>query len=167
MSDAQKEDVVVGDANKTKETEASPSAVPTESRNILVPVDPSMDPKICDSIKAAIADMYMKGDVVHLLHCIGQRIIRQEEKARKYIEENFVTWLKELKVPFVIEIGQASTETDSIGRVICRRAERLGASCVVLAKHNRGAIKEFFLGSVTSYCLHHCKMPMLIIPSQD
>lgn len=42
-------------------------------------------------------------------------------------------------------------DNDSIGAVICKRAEQLNASAVVLAKHNKGAIKEFFVGSVTNY----------------
>jgi nucleotide-binding universal stress UspA family protein len=34
---------------------------------------------------------------------------------------------------------------------------------VVLAKHNRGKIKEFFVGSVTSYCVKHCKSPVVVL----
>jgi hypothetical protein len=39
------------------------------------------------------------------------------------------------------------TDNDSIGEAICKRAEALNASAVVMAKHQRGAIAEFFLGS--------------------
>jgi nucleotide-binding universal stress UspA family protein len=39
------------------------------------------------------------------------------------------------------------TDNDSIGEAICKRAEALNAAAVVMAKHQRGAIAEFFLGS--------------------
>lgn len=34
-----------------------------------------------------------------------------------------------------------ATDNESIGAVICKRADQLQASCVVMAKHNKGAIK--------------------------
>ena len=34
---------------------------------------------------------------------------------------------------------------------MCKRAEALGAAAVVMAKHQRGAIAEFFLGSVSGW----------------
>lgn len=43
------------------------------------------------------------------------------------------------------------TDNDSIGEAICKRGEALGAAAVIMAKHQRGAIAEFFLGSVTKY----------------
>lgn len=39
------------------------------------------------------------------------------------------------------------TDNDSIGEAVCKRAEALNAAAVVMAKHQRGAIAEFFLGS--------------------
>ncbi len=35
-----------------------------------------------------------------------------------------------------------STDNDSIGAVICKRAEQLNASAIVLAKHNRGTVRQ-------------------------
>ncbi len=45
------------------------------------------------------------------------------------------------------EIVHFLTDNDSIGEAICKRAEALNAAAVVMAKHQRGAIAEFFLGS--------------------
>lgn len=58
-------------------------------------------------------------------------------------------------------LASLPADNDSIGAVICKRADQLNASAVVLAKHNKGAIKEFFVGSVTNYvsvctCAHVC-----------
>jgi nucleotide-binding universal stress UspA family protein len=34
----------------------------------------------------------------------------------------------------------------------CCRAEKTGAVAVVMAKHSKTALQEFFVGSVTNYC---------------
>jgi len=39
-----------------------------------------------------------------------------------------------------------------IGSIICKRAAQLNAGIVVMAKHNKGCIKEFLIGSCTNYC---------------
>lgn len=48
-----------------------------------------------------------------------------------------------------VEIVHFLTDNDSIGEAIVTRAAALKAAAVVLAKHQRGAIAEFFMGSVT------------------
>ena len=50
-----------------------------------------------------------------------------------------------------------------VGSIVCKRAEQLGAAMVVMAKHNKGAIKEFFLGSSTKFCTHNCRTPVLVL----
>ena len=56
------------------------------------------------------------------------------------------------QLPYQVEILRHSTDSDSVGSAICERASKLGAALVVLSKHNKGALKEFFVGSVTNYC---------------
>lgn len=56
------------------------------------------------------------------------------------------------QAPYQLEIVRFATDNDSIGSIICKRAEQLNAACVVMCKHQKGKIKEFFVGSVTSYC---------------
>ena len=50
-----------------------------------------------------------------------------------------------------------------MGAIICKRAEQLDAGMVVMAKHDKGALKEFFLGSSTKHCTHHCRAPVLVL----
>jgi structural maintenance of chromosome 2 len=69
----------------------------------------------------------------------------------------------QLQIPFQVDILRASTDNDTIGAVICRRADAVNAAVVIMAKHTRGAIKEFFVGSATNYCTHHCKQPVLVL----
>ena len=68
-----------------------------------------------------------------------------------------------VQIPYQVEIVRGCVDNDSIGALLCRRAEQLNAAVLVMAKHNRGAVKEFFIGSVSNYALHHCKQPVLVL----
>jgi nucleotide-binding universal stress UspA family protein len=56
------------------------------------------------------------------------------------------------QIPYKLEIIKSAVDSDSVGSLVCKRAEQLNAVAVVLAKHNKGSIQEFFVGSVTNYC---------------
>jgi structural maintenance of chromosome 2 len=51
-----------------------------------------------------------------------------------------------LQIPYQVEVVRGCVDNDSIGALLCRRAEQLDAAVLLMAKHNRGAIKEFFIG---------------------
>ena len=52
---------------------------------------------------------------------------------------------------------------DVCGGVVCRRAAELGAAALVMASHTKSKLQEFFLGSVTNSCCHHCGCPVLVV----
>ncbi len=68
-----------------------------------------------------------------------------------------------MQLSYQLEVVKYAADNDSIGSIVCKRAEQLMATVVVLAKHNKGAIAEFFVGSVTNYCTKHCKSPVLVM----
>lgn len=70
----------------------------------------------------------------------------QEEAARAFIKERFETRLTQLHIPFKVEIARSCVDCDSIGELVCKRAEKLNAAMLIMAKHRRGAVKEFFIG---------------------
>ena len=84
-------------------------------------------------------------------------------RAADFIEQRFVSKLEANQIPHRVEITHFNTDKDSIGELICVRAEELQTPAVVMSKHSQGAIKEFFLGSVTKYCTQHCKQPVIIL----
>uniref|UniRef100_A0A0D6R4E1 UspA domain-containing protein n=1 Tax=Araucaria cunninghamii TaxID=56994 RepID=A0A0D6R4E1_ARACU len=47
--------------------------------------------------------------------------------------------------------------------VICEQAEQLQPDFLVIGSHGYGAIKRAFLGSVSDYCAHNVKCPVLIV----
>ena len=57
------------------------------------------------------------------------------------------------------------TDNQSIGEIVCERAADLEAAAVIMAASGKGRVKEFFIGSVTNYCLHRCKRPVVIYRS--
>lgn len=151
-------------------------------RHILIPVDESQSSDRL--VQWTIDQMYREGDELHLFHVIppGQYVVlstdlgleeiveddentqrRVEQHARAFIQERFVTRLEAAKVPYQVELVKFSTDNDSIGAIVCKRAEQLQAAAVVMAKHNKGAIKEFLVGSVCNYCTHHAKVPVLVM----
>ena len=36
---------------------------------------------------------------------------------------------------------------------------------MIMASHGKGRFREFFIGSVTNYCLHRCKKPVIVYRS--
>mmetsp|Transcript_38582 Transcript_38582/g.109113 ORF Transcript_38582/g.109113 Transcript_38582/m.109113 type:complete len:451 (+) Transcript_38582:278-1630(+) len=75
--------------------------------------------------------------------------------------------------PEYIPRAHASFETPKmIGDVIVELAEECDAAAVVMASHNKSPLAEFFLGSITNFCSHHCPKPVVILhnlphPSKD
>ena len=68
---------------------------------------------------------------------------------------------------------QAEVDTESIGTVLCRKAESLHAAAIIVSCEARSRLQEFFLGSITNFCtcaacpashtpmaLHHAKLPL-------
>ena len=52
-----------------------------------------------------------------------------------------------------VEIVHAKSSKSSIGEAVVRRATALDACAVVMAKHSRSGLREWFMGSVSKYCL--------------
>ena len=71
-----------------------------------------------------------------------------------------VQCVKLFNVPLIL---QSDTDTDSIGNVVCQRAEALAVVAVVMAGHGKSQVGDFFMGSVTNFCTHHCKKPVLVV----
>lgn len=89
--------------------------------------------------------------------------IRHISHAKEMMKKRFVAKLAAKSIPYQVEIAHFLTDADSIGEAICKRAEALSAAVVLLAKHQKGALSEFFLGSSTKYCITHCKQPLVVL----
>ena len=66
----------------------------------------------------------------------------------------------------VAELGLSGAETmvlvGDAGHEICRLAESLPASVVVLGTHGRSGIKRAIMGSTSDHVVRHCVCPVLV-----
>ncbi|KAI6677062.1 hypothetical protein NL676_037858 [Syzygium grande] len=60
-------------------------------------------------------------------------------------------------------IGEMATEVGEPKEAICKAAEKLDIQLLILGSHGRGAIQRAFLGSVSDYCVHNAKCPVLVV----
>lgn len=60
----------------------------------------------------------------------------------------------------IAEIGDAKV-------TICNAVEKLNVQLLVVGSHGRGAVTRTILGSVSNYCVHHAKCPVLVVKKTD
>lgn len=153
------------------------------TRKLLIAVDDS-DESVA-AFNWAMKELYRSGDEVHMCHVVPRMQFSAAygippvdfypiadatsyeaviNKAEKMVSDRFLSNLgayPELRP--VVHIVKSEVDTDSVGHVLCKKAEELDVFCVVMASHNKGKLAEFFLGSVTQFCVHHSKKPVAVV----
>jgi len=85
------------------------------------------------------------------------------EDCAKYVAETLLPILDQRgNVTYKLDIIAYEMNNTSIGEVVYEKAKIIDADLVVMASHRKGRLQEFFVGSVTNYCLHHSKVPLLV-----
>lgn len=135
----------------------------------------------------SIENVYREGDQIHLVHVVPRLAFAAQygvppvdfvpaaenntyesavQRAEQFIIDRFVKQLPaNVKAP-VVHIIKSEVDTESVGHVLCKKADELDAVAICMATHNKGRMAEFFLGSVTQYCTHHSKRPVIIVPTK-
>jgi nucleotide-binding universal stress UspA family protein len=85
------------------------------------------------------------------------------ETAKHFLQARFGTKVQALQPPPVVHLVTSEASSDSIGSVLCRTADQLGAIAIVMARRSRSKLQELFLGSITSFCTHHSQQPVLCV----
>lgn len=137
-----------------------------------------------DALQWTLANMYRPEDVLHFLHVVPRQetattygappvdflpqqnpksVQRLAEQGLSFIKERLLPMLGDMQPEPVVHIVKSDTDTDSIGNVVCQRAEALAVVAVVMAGHSKSKVGDFFMGSVTNFCTHHCKKPVLVV----
>ncbi|XP_009791886.1 universal stress protein A-like protein [Nicotiana tabacum] len=60
-------------------------------------------------------------------------------------------------------VAETMTQVGDPKETICEAAEKVHVNLLVLGSHNKGAIQRAFLGSVSNYCVHNAKCPVLVV----
>jgi nucleotide-binding universal stress UspA family protein len=154
------------------------------ARTLVVGIDDTDDSEY--AFNWLLKNLYRDGDEVHLCHIIPRMqfaavygvppvdfypVVSDPEEYEKVVKraEEFVSHRftpKLVDYPNlrpVVHIIKSETDTDSVGHVLCKKAEDVSAACLVVASHNKGRLAEVFLGSVTQYCIHHSKRPVVVV----
>ncbi|KAJ9563661.1 hypothetical protein OSB04_008821 [Centaurea solstitialis] len=63
--------------------------------------------------------------------------------------------------------AEGMTEVGDPKVAICNAVEKLNIQLLVVGSHGRGAVTRTFLGSVSNYCVHHAKCPVLVVKKTD
>ncbi|GMN38590.1 hypothetical protein TIFTF001_007824 [Ficus carica] len=59
--------------------------------------------------------------------------------------------------------AEAITEVGDAKEAICEAVEKYNIELLVLGNRSHGAIQRTFLGSVSNYCVHNAKCPVLVV----
>ncbi|EEH58862.1 uncharacterized protein MICPUCDRAFT_56135 [Micromonas pusilla CCMP1545] len=154
-------------------------------RQILIPIDGT--PQSEYMLDWTLENFARKGDQINLIHVIPKRYTvpayyafdefvpevpdpEQEaewrEDANRYVRKRLYPVLDANEdVTYTSEVVAYETSNESVGEIICERANDVDACAVIMASHGKGRFREFFIGSVTNYCLHRCKKPVIVYRS--
>eukprot|EP00798_Chlamydomonas_sp_ICE-L_P020660 gene20660-27446_t len=153
-------------------------------RLLLIPVDDTDDSQ--KSFDWVLSNLFKDKDEVHLVHVIPRiafgaaayalpavdytpGIDRDKyeaavRKAEDFIVRRFLSRFgADVETTPIVHIVKSETDSESVGHIVCAKAAELDANCVLMGSHDKGHIKEFFMGSVSRYVAHHCKMPVVIV----
>ncbi|OMO63533.1 Universal stress protein A [Corchorus capsularis] len=59
--------------------------------------------------------------------------------------------------------AETMTEVGDPKERICEAVEKLDIQLLILGSNGRGALQRAFLGSVSNYCVHNAKCPVLVV----
>ncbi|XP_021896202.1 universal stress protein A-like protein [Carica papaya] len=60
-------------------------------------------------------------------------------------------------------VAETITESGNPKDAICEAVEKLDIQLLIIGSHGKGAVQRVFLGSVSNYCVHHAKCPVLVV----
>lgn len=136
----------------------------------ILAVDKSNFRKRIESVAIQFLDSAQ--DDIHIIHIIedlpeeimGQfldpemiknRLKKESDKITGSMSQNLES--EGFSVDITIEQGLA-------GPRICEKAQNLEASGVFIGQQGRSAVRNFLLGSVSDYVVHHAPCPVILVP---
>ena len=111
-------------------------------------------------------------DILIILHAPGAStgcilehpvLLMQELESARFLHDQVAPRLE--KAGFQVKTALIRNHTDassSIGAAICKYAESISASMIVMTKISKSALVKFFTGSVTRHCVAHSSVPVLV-----
>ena len=86
----------------------------------------------------------------------------------KWMNEHLAPVLEDAEIDFTMDVVPYDTTASSIGEILVEKSTLIDdAAGVVVASSSKSRLREFFIGSVCNYCLHRCKIPVLVYKLSD
>ncbi|GAB5369176.1 hypothetical protein AAMO2058_001383100 [Amorphochlora amoebiformis] len=152
-------------------------------RRIVVCVDPSEHSR--HALDWCIRKLFSKNDDIHLLHvfdfapmnpvpgpldthAVMDSVVEQNRRLEMQGEEAAVRMIKNYQRRCVQSGVLYNKPSVTVMRGDCNRelvdyAESHGADLLVVASRGLGAVRRFLLGSVSGFCVHNSKVPVLVV----
>uniref|UniRef100_A0A7N0T353 UspA domain-containing protein n=1 Tax=Kalanchoe fedtschenkoi TaxID=63787 RepID=A0A7N0T353_KALFE len=134
---------------------------PRPGRDIMIAVDHG--PKSRQAFDWALVHLCRESDTVHLIHAVSS--VKNEvvyDMSKALLEKMAL----EAEQVALVKTAARIVKGDA-AKVICQVADRLKPAAVVLGTRGRSLVKSVLQGSVSQYCLHHCKSaPIIVVPGK-
>ncbi|KAG8051845.1 hypothetical protein GUJ93_ZPchr0001g32726 [Zizania palustris] len=97
---------------------------------------------------------------------VAPELIKSMQERQQQLSKALIDKAKEIcaqhgvSVETMIEVGDPK-------EMICEAAEKSKVDLLIVGSHSRGPVQRLFLGSVSNYCMHHSKCPVLVVKKQD
>ncbi|KAL0396778.1 UNVERIFIED_CONTAM: hypothetical protein Scaly_0126200 [Sesamum calycinum] len=93
-------------------------------------------------------------------------LVRSFQENHKRVAEALLEKAKEICSQYGVA-AETSTEVGDPKEAICKAVENLDIELLVLGSHGRKALQRAFLGSVSNYCVHNAKCPVLVVRKKE
>ncbi|KAL3824092.1 hypothetical protein ACJIZ3_020121 [Penstemon smallii] len=93
-------------------------------------------------------------------------LVKSVQENHKKTAEALLEQAKDICSQYGI-VADTITEVGDPKEAICEAVEKLNIDLLVLGSHGRKALQRAFLGSVSNYCVHNAKCPVLVVRKKD
>ncbi|KAL3654422.1 hypothetical protein CASFOL_004103 [Castilleja foliolosa] len=93
-------------------------------------------------------------------------LIRSVQENHKTIAESLLEKAKAICSQYGVA-AKTYTEVGDPKEAICEAVEKHNIQLLVLGSHGRKVLQRAFLGSVSNYCVHNAKCPVLVVKKKE
>ncbi|XP_059283571.1 universal stress protein A-like protein, partial [Lycium ferocissimum] len=101
-------------------------------------------------------------DETSVFSVAAPELVASVQENRKKMAEALLERAKDICIKSGVT-PQTIAEVGDPKEAICAAVEKLNVQLLVLGSHNRKALERAFLGSVSNYCVHNAKCPVLLV----
>ena len=88
------------------------------------------------------------------------------EDTKDFVKHRFVETLIAARIPFQLHVILGPTDSAAVAGLIEKKVKDLGAEAVVMARHSKGKLKEYWAGSVTKSVIKRVTVPVAVVPHE-